>query len=347
LFDALLYEQDYTTNLLPPFLLYVLNIVLQVIHYIYILPSFEHETWHFFISIPLILLYINTLQQEYKQIRADGWPYLFSLLNLSQLFVVFMNLYLIIAAYIYEEKLADPEYDITLVVLPSIGAFLLLIQMFDWMTLIEQTSFFVNMLYAAFQDIFYFMLLLGLCILAFANAITVVEHNQLRRYEYNNDGSLVGAQYFIDKKEKTIWQNALFTEWLLGLGDFEIGEFNADTNGTYNVYNQDQYSLFVSRLLWFYFLAGTLVTQIILFNTLIAILGDTYSKITEKKQLFSVIQRTALYANYIWYIRPKPIVDFYYLYVIRPVPDEDDTAWEGAVSGLKNKIKRSEDNIAK
>ena len=145
-----------------------------------------------------------------------------------------------------------------------------------------------------------------------------------------------------------MWINALMKEWLLGLGEFETGEFNGDSQENYNVYNQKDYSNFVQFLLWAYFLAGTLLTQIILMNTLIAILGDTYEKITEKKQLYSLTQRTKLYANYITYIKFNPVVEQKYLYVIRPQPDDDDNQqWEGAVTSIKNRIKKSHESLAK
>ena len=80
----------------------------------------------------------------------------------------------------------------------------------------------------------------------------------------------------------------------------------------------------MQRLLWVYFIVGTLLTQIILMNTLIAILGDTYEKITEKKQLYSLTQRTKLYANYMNYIKYNPVVNQQFVYVVRPQPDDDD-----------------------
>jgi hypothetical protein len=131
------------------------------------------------------------------------------------------------------------------------------------------------------------------------------------------------------------------TEWLLGLGEFETGEFDGDNQENYNVYNQ--YSLPVTRLLWIYFLAGTLLTQIILMNTLIAILGDTYEKITEKKQLYSITQRTKLYANYVQNIKFNPVVDQKYFVVVRPMPEEDGDQWEGAITSLKTRMKKSQE----
>jgi hypothetical protein len=54
------------------------------------------------------------------------------------------------------------------------------------------------------------------------------------------------------------------------------------------------------------------------------ILGDTYEKITEKKQLYSLTQRTKLYANYMNYIKENPVVNQQFVYVVRPQPDDDD-----------------------
>jgi uncharacterized membrane protein YesL len=73
------------------------------------------------------------------------------------------------------------------------------------MALFEQTSFFVTMLIASFNDIFYFMVLLGICILGFANAITVVEHNMMKRFNFLNKDPVAEYATFIDVKDNTIW----------------------------------------------------------------------------------------------------------------------------------------------
>jgi len=63
-------------------------------------------------------------------------------------------------------------------------------------------------------------------------------------------------------------------QWLLGLGEFEmLGTSDEDPNASWQV----------KYLLWLLFFAATLISQVIMFNTLIAILGDTYSNIMEKK----------------------------------------------------------------
>lgn len=83
LFDALLYEQYYTIHLMRPFLIYLVMILLQFIHYIFVLPSFENQGWHVLVILPLVGLYMHQLRQEHQQVKREGWTYLFSILNVT------------------------------------------------------------------------------------------------------------------------------------------------------------------------------------------------------------------------------------------------------------------------
>lgn len=55
LFDALLYAQYYTDNLLPPFFAYICQILLQYYYYVSILPDFEGQWWHIIIIAALLV----------------------------------------------------------------------------------------------------------------------------------------------------------------------------------------------------------------------------------------------------------------------------------------------------
>lgn len=156
----------------------------------------------------------------------EGWTYFFSLLNLAQVVTVFLNVFIICFGYFRRHELAEESNEYILVTLPSITAFMMVIQIFDWMALFEQTSFFVTMLIASFDDIYYFMVLLFICIFAFTNAISIIEQNQRRRFEFNNPGEDYAT--FIDQKDKFVWIDALLSEWLLGLGEFETAEFDGE-----------------------------------------------------------------------------------------------------------------------
>ena len=83
-------------------------------------------------------------------------------------------------------------------------------------------------------------------------------------------------------------------------------------------------------------------------NTLIAILGDTYAMIVEKKNVFAITQRTKLYSDYLYLIELDDIVRQQFLYVVKPVENEDDNnQWEGVVSSIKKKIRKSQEQMTR
>jgi len=90
-------------------------------------------------------------------------------------------------------------------------------------------------------------------------------------------------------------------------------------------------------------LLATLISQIIMFNVLIAILGDTYNRIMEKKIHHGIKAKTEMYADMIYQFKWFGFNKFLqqrYLYVMRPMDDDDCDEWEGAVGSIKNKIEK-------
>lgn len=139
------------------------------------------------------------------------------------------------------------------------------------MSLFRPTAFYVTMLEESIYDIGAFMLMLIICLVSFTNAIMIVDVNQQKIFEYNNAKSGEDYSSFIDEKFSSQFMNVIFSQYLLGLGEFEVDELDSEGNEIYNVFGE--YTNDVNNLLWIYFLFATLLTQIILMNTLIAILG--------------------------------------------------------------------------
>lgn len=52
-------------------------------------------------------------------------------------------------------------------------------------------------------------------------------------------------------------------------------------------------------LLWFYLITATIITQLIFLNILIAIISDTYARITERRPIYALMQRTEKIADFI------------------------------------------------
>ena len=89
------------------------------------------------------------------------------------------------------------------------------------------------------------------------------------------------------------------------------------------------------------FIFATVISQLIMFNTLIAILGDTYGRIMEKRIHYGIQARTEIYADFMYQIKGLGFdskTKMPYLYVIRPEELEEGQEWEGAVTGIKKRI---------
>lgn len=108
-----------------------------------------------------------------------------------------------------------------------------------------------------------------------------------------------------------------------------------------DVYENNEHSL-----LYIYFCLATLFTQVILFNYLIAILSDTYTKIMEQKDHFAIYQRTMIYADFIHCIKAINI-EQPFMYVIKPDEENDDEQLTSFYVSIKNRIQKLEQKLEK
>ena len=132
----------------------------------------------------------------------------------------------------------------------------------------------------------------------------------------------------------------MINQYLLSLGEF------ADTLGGYENHPQ-------SILVWVLFLVTTFVTQLTMLNMLIAIMGNTFDNVIEKKSLFAIQMRLSILSDY------KDIIDLVrteadydnFVYVVYPVVDEDEVEanqdWEGGFNYLRKALNRKIDMLDK
>jgi len=100
-------------------------------------------------------------------------------------------------------------------------------------------------------------------------------------------------KHFTVSRSGNVIIDAFYSQWLLGLGEFEM---LAITDESESLEDMDQ------MYLWMIFVLATLVSQIIMFNTLIAILGDTYSRIMEKRNFYALKARTEIFSDFMYMI---------------------------------------------
>lgn len=246
-----------------------------------------------------------------KEYWSDVWNYI----NLSQLFI---NQFILIE---HSTKVTGIAED-NLVKLTSFACILLALLFFYWMRLIPSMAFYVKMIMETVSDLRSFIIFYLLCISTFAMAMFILD--QYSEDVYNE----LGKEYVNTIKPQTIHPlaDAWINQYLLGLGDFYTLPI-ADSE--------------FKSLVWVYFCMATFFTQIVFLNMLIAIMGDTFARLTEKKSRNGLIQQTALYSDFMFFLKMNEDLDKdKFLYIVTPVQSSDlyehDQAWEGGYNRIKD-----------
>ena len=65
------------------------------------------------------------------------------------------------------------------------------------------------------------------------------------------------------------------------------------------------------------FIAATFLTQVTIFNMLIAIMGDTFGKVTEIKEQSGLREKIKILADFVWLI-PDDTTESRYVYSMQP-----------------------------
>lgn len=114
-----------------------------------------------------------------------------------------------------------------------------------------------------------------------------------------------------------------------------LGEFAIDNNdeGSYVV------------IVWIIFILATFVSQVIIFNMLIAIMGDSYAKISEMREQAALKEKIQILCDYLRIVHDKDDLDTFLVYM-KP-NEEADEGWGGILSAMKKNIQRAVDQVTK
>jgi len=75
------------------------------------------------------------------------------------------------------------------------------------------------------------------------------------------------------------------------------------------------YPEFCRYLTWFFFFGATLIMQVILFNTLISVIGAHYEEQYENKECYALQQRNTLFVDFLSVCKNKlsPLDQYFYI----------------------------------
>ena len=178
--------------------------------------------------------------------------------------------------------------------------------MFYWMRLFNHTAFFMNLLSKTFEDVNFkaFMIMLIILILTYGNVMYILNTERGKGFEYEDEDNVKQNVRIYPNDLPSDFFNAIIYSYKLCLGDFS-------TNGY--VGNN-------SWFIWVLFALSTFLLQITFLNMLIAIMGNTFTNVSEKKQQSAMKERIAILSDFRLVVRALKLdSEFQYIFVVRPL----------------------------
>lgn len=143
-------------------------------------------------------------------------------------------------------------------VIAAFASFCIMSKAFDWLRLFENTAFFILLVEETMKDIAAFMIILFASLLVFGLPIQYLNLNR------TDDNAIVDGVF-------GFWGlDILFNQYLLSLGEFNMDNFADNPQ---------------SLICYIFFIMATFITQLTMLNMLIAIMGDTFGRVMEQKEV--------------------------------------------------------------
>ena len=142
-----------------------------------------------------------------------------------------------------------------------------------------------------------------------------------------NYGRPDGASIFADIFGVKIF-NTLVNQYMLSLGEFDTDNY-LDTGD--------------DVIVWLVFIATTFITQITFLNMLIAIMGDTFARVSEAKDQSALSEKIKILSDYVIVVRNSRLDKDKFLFSISPTTlgTDEQSSWEGTVTQLRKAIDNS------
>lgn len=198
----------------------------------------------------------------------------------------------------------------------AIASCTLLVKMFDWLRLFESTAFYILLVEETIRDMRAFLILLLIAILMFGVPLIMLNMNRSEE----DENLIIGDSF-------GYWGlDMIVSQYLLALGQFDLENF-ADQPESY--------------LCYIFFLLATFITQVVMLNMLIAIMGDTFERVIENRDVNAIKTKLQLIGDLVATLEQKSSEEEMkkrFMFVVKPDDDivDDNDDWEGTV----NKVTR-------
>ena len=129
----------------------------------------------------------------------------------------------------------------------------------------------------------------------------------------------------------TRFLNAVTNQYMLSLGEFDLANYKGGNNDS---------------LAWAVFITTTFIIQITFLNMLIAIMGDTFARVSEIKEQSALKEKIEILSDFVYIVERESYErknHFEYIFDIRPKSENTgkNTDWEGTVTQIKKALAKT------
>ena len=227
----------------------------------------------------------------------------------------------VVAASVPQDPLIPLE---TLRPIASVASCALFLKVFDWLRLFESTAFYIKLMSETLKDILPFMILILTTLATFGVPMIIL--------------NLDAKSQVVDDVFGFWLVNMLLNQYLLALGEFSIDNFASNQQAV---------------LCYFFFICATFISQVTMLNMLIAIMGDTFGKVTENKTVNLIKSKLELMDDLAATMKQRDSQpeEKVFLHIIMPVDGDDENEegdeWEGMVKKVTRESSRNYNALGK
>jgi len=279
------YEKIYD-RLFKPFCVYFFLVVIYFSFFLHDRTEKEVSTLEYLliigIEMSIIICIIGFLGIELIQLNNGSIAeYISDFWNMTDVCSMILNATIIFLCHAAQHTESIDFKTIRLIA--SVAVFIIWLKMFFWMRLFESTSGFIRMLTETLMDIKVFMIMLLLCLFMFGNTTLILNQNRYDVMVDEGDGEYTPA-WLVGGHFGPAYVDAIVDQYMLGLGEFQMDYYNEGD----------------SYILWILFIMSTFITQITFFNMLIAIMGDTFARVSEGMEQATIKEQVQMMNEHAW-----------------------------------------------
>ena len=193
-------------------------------------------------------------------------------------------------------------------ILSAFVTFSLLVKFYEWLRIFEKPAFYIFLIAETAKDIRAFIVLFVAGLMMYGIPMTML--NFYRFYD----------SPVVDQLEYGWLFDSFMNQYYLALGEFHTDNF---TDHPYTF------------LLLFFFIGATMFTQILMLNMIIAIMGDTFEKVTENKLSIYRKNKLELMQEYAGFLPKWNPEQFMFKVTVEEEKQDDIDSWDGSLNFIK------------